>query len=97
MPPIHHPSPCLPVATPNTAVRGPSKGPPIMRHPLLLLHLLELQLTDQLQQALEAKEKNPERGSVTIEQVAWAAAVIAIVAIAVAGIRAYVAAQVGRL
>ena len=46
---------------------------------------------------MEAKEKNPERGSVTIEQVAWAAAVIAIVAIAVAGIRAYVTAQVGRL
>jgi hypothetical protein len=32
---------------------------------------------------LEAKAKDPERGSVTIEQVAWAAAVIAIVAIAV--------------
>jgi heme/copper-type cytochrome/quinol oxidase subunit 2 len=68
-----------------------------MRHPVLLLHLLELRLTDQLQQALEAKENNPERGSVTIEQVAWAAAVIAIVAIAVAAIRAYVTTQVGRL
>ena len=68
-----------------------------MRHTLLLLHLLGLRLTDQLQQALEAKEKNPERGSVTIEQVAWAAAVIAIVAIAVAAIRAYVTTQVGRL
>jgi hypothetical protein len=69
----------------------------MMRHPLLLLHLLGLRLTDQLQQALEAKVKNPERGSVTIEQVAWAAAVIAIVAIAVAAIRAYVTTQVGRL
>ena len=68
-----------------------------MRHPLLLLHLLGLRLTDRLQQALEAKEKNAERGSVTIEQVAWAAAVIAIVAIAVAAIRAYVTTQVGRL
>ena len=61
-----------------------------MRHPFLMLHLLGLRLTDQLRQALDAKAEDPERGSVTIEQVAWAAAVIAIVAIAVAAIRAYV-------
>jgi heme/copper-type cytochrome/quinol oxidase subunit 2 len=68
-----------------------------MRHPLLMLHLLGLRLNDQLRQAVEAKTKDPERGSVTIEQVAWAAAVIAIVAIAVAAIKAYVTTQVGRL
>jgi hypothetical protein len=68
-----------------------------MRHPLLMLHLLGLRLTDQLRQALDAKAEDPERGSVTIEQVAWAAAVIAIVAIAVAAIKAYVTSQVGRL
>ena len=68
-----------------------------MRHPLLMLHLLGLRLTDQLRQALDAKAGDPERGSVTIEQVAWAAAVIAIVAIAVAAIKAYVTSQVGRL
>jgi heme/copper-type cytochrome/quinol oxidase subunit 2 len=68
-----------------------------MRHPLLMLHLLGLRLNDQLRQAVQAKAKDPERGSVTIEQVAWAAAVIAIVAIAVAAIRAYVTTQVGRL
>jgi hypothetical protein len=68
-----------------------------MCHPLLMLHLLGLRLNDQLRQALVAKAKDPERGSVTIEQVAWAAAVIAIVAIAVAAIRAYVTTQVGRL
>ena len=69
----------------------------VMRHPVLMLHLLGLRLTDQLRQALDAKAVDPERGSVTIEQVAWAAAVIAIVAIAVAAIRAYVTTQVGRL
>ena len=69
----------------------------VMRHPLLMLHLLGLRLTDQLRQALDAKAEDPERGSVTIEQVAWAAAVIAIVAIAVAAIKAYVTSQVGRL
>ena len=68
-----------------------------MRHPLLMLHLLSLRLTDQLRQALDARATDPERGSVTIEQVAWAAAVIAIVAIAVAAIKAYVTSQVGRL
>jgi len=68
-----------------------------MRHPLFMLHLLGLRLTDQLRQALNVKVEDPERGSVTIEQVAWAAAVIAIVAIAVAAIKAYVTSQVGRL
>ena len=68
-----------------------------MRHPFLMLHLLGLRLNDQLRQALDARAEDPERGSVTIEQVAWAAAVIAIVAVAVAAIRAYVTTQVGRL
>jgi hypothetical protein len=68
-----------------------------MRHPVLMLHLLGLRLSDQLRQALDVKAEDPERGSVTIEQVAWAAAVIAIVAIAVAAIKAYVTSQVGRL
>ena len=68
-----------------------------MPHPILMLQLLGLRLTDQIRQAMDAKAENPERGSVTIEQVAWAAAVIAIVAIAVAAIKAYVTSQVGRL
>jgi hypothetical protein len=68
-----------------------------MHHPLLMLHLLGLRLTDQIHHAMDAKAEDPERGSVTIEQVAWAAAVIAIVAIAVAAIKAYVTSQVGRL
>ena len=70
---------------------------PVMRHPFLMLQLFGLRLSDQLRQALDAKAEDPERGSVTIEQVAWAAAVIAIVAIAVAAIKAYVTSQVGRL
>jgi hypothetical protein len=69
----------------------------VMRHPVLMLQLLGLRLSDQLRQALDAKAEDPERGSVTIDQVAWAAAVIAIVAIAVAAIKAYVTSQVGRL
>jgi len=62
-----------------------------------MLQLLGLRLTDQFRQAMDGKAEDPERGSVTIEQVAWAAAVIAIVAIAVAAIKAYVTSQVGRL
>ena len=70
-----------------------------MRHLVLItLHLLGAPAERiGCEQALEAKRRDPERGSVTIEQVAWAAAVIAIVAIAVAAIRAYVTTQVGRL
>jgi hypothetical protein len=68
-----------------------------MRNAVLMLHLLGLRLTDRLRQALDSKAEDPERGSVTIEQVAWAAAVIAIVAIAVAAIKAYVTSQVGHL
>ena len=76
---------------------APVERTSVMRHPLLMLHLLGLRLGDRLRQALDAKASDPERGSVTVEQVAWAAAVIAIVAIAVAAIRAYVTTQVGRL
>jgi hypothetical protein len=68
-----------------------------MRHPILMLHLLGLRLTDHIRHTLDSKASDPERGSITIEQVAWAAAVIAIVAIAVAAIKAYVTTQVGRL
>jgi hypothetical protein len=38
-----------------------------------------------------------ERGSVTIEHVIWAVAVIAIVGIVVAAVRAYVTAQAGNI
>jgi hypothetical protein len=87
------------IAPPNTPkpCLGLVERTSVMRHPLVRLHLFSLRLTDQLRQALDAKATDPERGSITIEQVAWAAAVIAIVAIAVAAIKAYVTTQVGRL
>ena len=93
MPPHTHNPAGSPPNTKSALVERTS----VMRHPLLMLHLLGLRLNDQLRQALDAKAEDPERGSVTIEQVAWAAAVIAIVAIAVAAIKAYVTSQVGRL
>ena len=52
---------------------------------------------DQFEEAWERAKAEPERGSVTIETVAWAVAVIAFVALAAAAIRAYVTAQAGRL
>lgn len=67
-----------------------------MRHLIVTLHLLGLQMYDNLDQAQTAARRD-ERGSVTIEQVAWAAAVTAIVAIAVAAITAYVRTQAGKL
>ena len=67
-----------------------------MRHLIVTLHLLGLRIHDGLDQARTAARRD-ERGSVTIEQVAWAVAIIAIVAIAVAAIRAYITSQVGKL
>jgi hypothetical protein len=40
---------------------------------------------------------DPERGSVTIEQVIWAVAIIAIVAIVVTAITNYVTTQAGKI
>jgi heme/copper-type cytochrome/quinol oxidase subunit 2 len=47
--------------------------------------------------ALEARWGRNERGSVTIEYVLWAVAVIAIVAIVVAAVKAYVTSQAGNI
>ncbi|WP_269305770.1 hypothetical protein [Aeromicrobium sp. HA] len=49
-----------------------------------------------LQLALDHNHRR-SRGSVTTEHVLWAVAVIAIVAIAVAAIRAYVQSQAGQI
>ncbi|RPF28576.1 hypothetical protein [Georgenia muralis] len=58
-----------------------------MPHLLTTLTLLKAYLTP--------PERDPERGSVTIEHVLWAVAVIAIVGIVVAAITNYVTTQSG--
>ena len=69
-----------------------------MRHLATTLYVLGVRLTSTLENAVQRRAKgDSERGSVTIEQVAWAVAIIAIVAIAAAAIRAYITTQVGRL
>lgn len=68
-----------------------------MRHLYATLHLLGLRLQDHLEATLRRTRVDDERGSITIEQVAWAVGIIAIVAIAVAAIRSYVTTQVGKL
>ena len=67
-----------------------------MRHLLTTLYVFGVELRTTIDDAIRSRG-NPERGSVTIEQVAWAVAIIAIVAIAVAAIRSYITTQVGRL
>jgi heme/copper-type cytochrome/quinol oxidase subunit 2 len=47
--------------------------------------------------ALEARTHRDERGSVTTEHVLWAVAVIAIVAIVVTAVKAYVTSQAGNI
>ena len=50
-----------------------------------------------LQLALESRLHRDQRGSVTTEHVLWAVAVIAIVGIVVAAVKAYVEAQAGKI
>lgn len=50
-----------------------------------------------LRQAIETRVRRDERGSVTTEHVLWAVAVIAIVAIVVAAVKAYVTSQAGNI
>jgi hypothetical protein len=64
----------------------------------VLLHTALIALTD----AGAPRQRPPgrrqcDRGSVTIEHVGWAVAVIAIVGIVVAAIKAYVTSQAGQL
>ena len=73
-----------------------------MQHLFVTLHLLGLRLQDHYDATLararaDGERVDRDRGSITIEQVAWSVGIIAIVAIAVAAIRAYVVAQVGKL
>ena len=60
-----------------------------------MTHLLTLLLTARLM--IDVRREPEERGSVTIEHVLWAAAVIAIVGIVVAAIQAYVTTQAGNI
>ena len=59
---------------------------------LALLQLSTARMYDDLQRA-----KHDERGSVTTEHVLWAVAVIAIVGIVVAVLKAYVTSQAGNI
>jgi hypothetical protein len=69
-----------------------------MRHLATSFYVLGVRLTSTLENTVQRRiGGDSERGSVTIEQVAWAVAIIAIVAIAAAAIRAYITTQVGRL
>jgi hypothetical protein len=64
-----------------------------MRYLAATLHILGLRLSD----LAAAKTRRSERGSVTIEQVLWAVAVIAIAGIVIAAVKAYVTSQAGKL
>jgi heme/copper-type cytochrome/quinol oxidase subunit 2 len=64
-----------------------------MRYLAVTLHILGLRLSE----LAVAKTQKSERGSVTIEQVLWAVAVIAIAGIVIAAVKAYVTSQAGKL
>jgi len=91
-----------PHLTPSDSQPAPhEKGNPMIKL-LLTLHLWGLTLYDQTLDRATATIKNrhtgrDERGSVTIEQVIWAGAVIVIVGIVVAAITGYVKTQSGKI
>ena len=60
-----------------------------------MTQLLKLLITGRL--TIDERRERAERGSVTIEHVLWAVAIIAIVGIVVAAIQAYVTAQSGNI
>ncbi|MBD3784484.1 MAG: hypothetical protein IE926_16310 [Micrococcales bacterium] len=64
-----------------------------MRFLAATLHTLGLRALD----AAERRTARDERGSVTIEQVLWAVALIAIVGIVVLAIRTYVTAEAAKI
>jgi hypothetical protein len=64
-----------------------------MRYLAVTLQILGLRLSE----LAAAKADRSERGSVTIEQVLWAVAVIAIAGIVIAAVKAYVTSQAGKL
>ena len=66
------------------------KGTPVMHHLAATLHTLGIRLR-------HAAATRPERGSVTIEQVLWAVAVIAIVGIVVLAVTNYVTSEAAKI
>ena len=61
----------------------------------MMIRLLSALLALKLE--LESRLHRDDRGSVTTEHVLWAVAVIAIVGIVVAAVKAYVEAQAGKI
>jgi len=61
----------------------------------VVLHILAVALQDHATSI--STRRREERGSVTIENVLWAVAVIAFVGIVVAAIRAYVSREAGKI
>ena len=60
------------------------------------LHVTALAVIANMEDRI-VKHRRDERGSVTIEQVIWAGAVILIVSIVVAAIRAFVTTEAGKI
>lgn len=73
------------------------RHPPMLRIYALLTTLATTLSATVFADMLRPPQEKDERGSVTIENVLWAVAVIAIVAIVVAAIRAYVTSQSGNI
>ncbi|WP_152186797.1 hypothetical protein [Segeticoccus rhizosphaerae] len=74
-----------------------------MYYLIATMHTLGAQLQDQLQDNIEGRaravldERHRDRGSVSMDQVIWAVAVIAIAGVVVAAVTAYVKKKAGQI
>lgn len=79
--------------TPNSTTQ---KGTEAMLKLFITLQATALAVIASMEDRI-VKHRRDERGSVTIEQVIWAGAVILIVGIVVAAIRAFVTSEAGKI
>jgi hypothetical protein len=70
-----------------------------MYYLIATMHILGAQLQDQLQERAHTtlEQRHRDRGSVSMDQVIWAVAVIAIAGVVVAAVTAYVKKKAGQI
>ena len=66
-------------------------------HIIATVHLLGLRAADRVEDQYRVRRARDERGSVTVEQVLWAVAVIAIATVVITAIRAFVTSKASEI
>lgn len=69
----------------------------MISHIIATVHLLGLRAADRVEDQYRVLRARDERGSVTVEQVLWAVAVIAIATVVITAIRAFVTSKASEI